>query len=87
MSNKPLGYKIEEKYSIELRKINEIISKFEQGRIYGVSPKATRQDGSMETNITKLKEEMDKLLQKIQNGEDGDIEIMGKVIGKAFKNK
>ena len=68
--NLKLPYKIEEKYCEELSDINEIINRLENRRIYGIDGNVSKGDGSLETNIKSLRNKINSLLTKIQNGSD-----------------
>lgn len=75
-----LDYEILKEYSHELNEINYKLEKMERGRIYELS--GAQMDGYLATNAKQLKEMINDLLYKIQNGEEG----MSKQIANFMKN-
>lgn len=69
MGNSKLDYEIEKRYVHEIRRINNILDKLESGRVYELSK--VRTDGYLSKNIQDLRRELEALLRKIQNGEQG----------------
>lgn len=69
MKNSKLDYEIKERYVHEIRSIENILNKLEKGRVYELSK--VRTDGSLSKNIQDLRKELEALLCKIQNGEQG----------------
>lgn len=60
-----LDYKIEERYTSELADIASRLDKLRNGRVYELSN--VQSDGFIATNVDKLKDQVNKLLGKIQN--------------------
>ncbi|MBY6816454.1 hypothetical protein HYH38_08355 [Clostridium botulinum] len=59
---------IKKKYSHELNEINYILQNLEIGRYYEST--GARMDGSLATNIQKLKKNLNELFDKIEYNED-----------------
>lgn len=78
-----LDYELSEKYGNELGEIKSKLDQLQRGRIYELSH--AQMDGRLETNIKQLRDMINDLLNKIQNGEKGNneriIEEMKKVFG------
>lgn len=64
MSNKIID--LENSYSVEIQRIKYILTSLENGRIYELTE--ARGDGRINTEITKLKKELNELFNKIQYG-------------------
>ncbi len=71
-----LTYDIANEYSIELREIGEILDKLKNNRVMELN--GVGQDGHLSTNAIKLEEKLNKLLTKIQNGNEGRENEIGK---------
>lgn len=78
-----LDYEISEKYTSEIEDIRCKLNQLENGKIKEFT--GAKQDGNLDTNIKKLREMINDLLYKIQNGEKGDkdklIEKMKRIYG------
>lgn len=59
-----------EKYDNEIEDINEILRNLYNKRIYGINGNNSKQDGGMEENIIKLTKKLNRLINKIEYGED-----------------
>ena len=68
-----LDYKIEERYTSELADIASRLDKLRKGRVYELSN--VQSDGFIATNVDKLKDQVNKLLGKIQNDGQANDEI------------
>ena len=68
-----LDYKIEERYTSELADIASRLDKLRNGRVYELSN--VQSDGFIATNVDKLKDQVKKLLGKIQNDGQANDEI------------
>ena len=68
-----LDYKIEERYTSELADIASRLDKLRNGRVYDLSN--VQSDGFIATNVDKLKDQVNKLLGKIQNDGQANDEI------------
>ena len=68
-----LDYKIEERYTSELADIASRLDKLRNGRVYELSN--VQSDGFIATNVDKLKDQVNKLLGKIQNDGQANYEI------------
>jgi hypothetical protein len=68
-----LDYKIEERYTSELADIASRLDKLRNGRVYELSN--VQSDGFIATNVDKLKDQVNKLLGKIQNDGQANDEI------------
>ena len=68
-----LDYKIEERYTSELADIASRLDKLRNGRVYELSN--VQSDGFIATNVDKLKDQVNKLLGKIQNDGQANHEI------------
>ena len=68
-----LDYKIEERYTSELADIASRLDKLRNGRVYELSN--VQSDGFLATNVDKLKDQVNKLLGKIQNDGQANDEI------------
>ena len=68
-----LDYKIEERYTSELADIASRLDKLRTGRVYELSN--VQSDGFIATNVDKLKDQVNKLLGKIQNDGQANDEI------------
>ena len=66
-------YKIEERYTSELADIASRLDKLRNGRVYELSN--VQSDGFIATNVDKLKDQVNKLLGKIQNDGQANDEI------------
>lgn len=75
MSGKKLDYKISEKYEEELLNIQSKLEQISSGRVYEISN--VRNDAYLATNVSQLKEMLNDLLSKIQNGKPGIDEQLG----------
>ncbi len=75
MSNK-LNYDIKERYSYELSGISNKLNQIENNRFYELSK--ARMDGSIKTNVDRLREMIEDLLNKIQNDEESTSEKMSR---------
>lgn len=73
-----LSYEISDEYSYELNSISNKLEQMERGRIYELS--GAQMDGYLATNVNQLKEMINDLLNKIQNGSDGTATKLGKII-------
>lgn len=69
MSERKLNYKISEEYRHEINDIKNKLNQLERGRIYELS--RVPMDGYLATNIEQLRNMLNDLLNKIQNGSDG----------------
>lgn len=69
MSERKLNYKISEEYGHEINDIKNKLNQLERGRIYELS--RVPMDGYLATNIEQLRNMLNDLLNKIQNGSDG----------------
>lgn len=69
MSERKLNYKISEEYRHEVNDIKNKLNQLERGRIYELS--RVPMDGYLATNIEQLRNMLNDLLNKIQNGSDG----------------
>lgn len=69
MSERKLNYKISEEYSHEINDIKNKLNQLERGRVYELS--RAQMDGYLATNIEQLRNMLNDLLNKIQNGSDG----------------
>ncbi|WP_409251783.1 hypothetical protein V1502_16965 [Bacillus sp. SCS-153A] len=67
-------------YASELTEINNILTKLENGRVYGYNGNRSQQDGSLETNAEKLRGKLNELISKIEYGKKSDMEAMRKVV-------
>ena len=68
-----LDYKIEERYTSELADISSRLDKLRNGRVYELSN--VQSDGFIATNVDKLKDQVNKLLGKIQNDGQANDEL------------
>ena len=68
-----LDYEIEERYTSELADIASRLDKLRNGRVYELSN--VQSDGFIATNVDKLKDQVNKLLGKIQNDGQANDEI------------
>ena len=68
-----LDYKIEERYTSELADIASRLDKLRNGRVYELSN--VQSNGFIATNVDKLKDQVNKLLGKIQNDGQANDEI------------
>ena len=68
-----LDYKIEERYTSELADIASRLDKLRNGRVYELSN--VQSDGFIATNVDKLKDQVNKLLGKIQTDGQANDEI------------
>lgn len=73
-----LDYEISKEYSHELSEINHKLDMMERGRIYELS--GTQMDGYLATNVSQLKEMINDLLNKIQNGREGTATELGNIM-------
>ena len=73
-----LNYDLAKEYSHELSEIKNVLRQLESGRVYEIS-NATM-DGYLANNIKKLEGKIADLLDKIQNGKDGDATRFAKMI-------
>lgn len=73
-----LDYKISDEYSRELNDISNKLTQMERGRIYELS--GAQMDGYLATNVSQLKEMINDLLDKIQNGREGIATELGKIV-------
>jgi len=62
------------KYDEEISEIKASLNELESGRIYGFNGNCTPADGSLETNVNKLTEQLKELLHKIEYGKDSGSE-------------
>ncbi|SMC19369.1 hypothetical protein SAMN02745134_00814 [Clostridium acidisoli DSM 12555] len=69
---------IEKRYSKELEDIRYILQNLENGRYYENTN--VRMDGYLSTNITKLKEELNDLLNKIEYNKESEHEKLAEAI-------
>lgn len=76
MQNEKLGYEISRRYSYELNQITNKLNQLERGRIYELSK--AKMDGYLSTNIEQLRDLFDDLINKIQNGEEGESQKLSK---------
>ncbi|MBC3888559.1 hypothetical protein GH810_09590 [Acetobacterium paludosum] len=58
------------KYAKEIAAIKASLNELESGRIYGFNGNCTPADGSLETNVDKLTEQLKDLLHKLEYGKD-----------------
>lgn len=65
-----LNYSIKEEYSIEINEIGKILNDLKIKRIYELSD--VKSDGGIEKKVDELEEQLNDLLTKIQNGNEGD---------------
>ncbi len=65
-----LNYSIKEEYSIEINKIGKILNDLKMKRIYELSN--VKSDGGIEKKVDELEEQLNDLLTKIQNGNEGN---------------
>lgn len=72
------GKTIFEKYSMEISAIDDSLSKLHKGQVMEIS--GLSMDGKLSTNVEKLHDLIDDLLNKIANEQMGDEERIGKVI-------
>lgn len=68
--------KLRKKYRLEFQKINNRLNDLEQNRIYEVT--GAKMDGSLNTNIIKLKEDLNELFHMIENDLDSASDIIFK---------
>ena len=81
MSGKKLDYKISEEYEEELLNIQSKLEQISSGRVYEISN--VRNDAYLATNVSQLKEMLNDLLSKIQNGKPGiDEQLVQKFLNK-----
>lgn len=73
-----LNYKISDEYSHELNDISNKLAQMERGRIYELS--GAQMDGYLATNVSQLKEMINDLLNKIQNGREGTVTELGNIM-------
>ena len=73
-----LNYKISDEYSHELNDISNKLAQMERGRIYELS--GAQMDGYLATNVSQLKEMINDLLNKIQNGREGTATELGNIM-------
>ena len=73
-----LNYKISDEYSHELNEISNKLAQMERGRIYELS--GAQMDGYLATNVSQLKEMINDLLNKIQNGREGTATELGNIM-------
>lgn len=73
-----LDYEISKEYSHELSEINHKLDMMERGRIYELS--GAQMDGYLATNVSQLKEMINDLLNKIQNGREGTATELGNIM-------
>ncbi|MBO1909765.1 hypothetical protein [Sporosarcina sp. 6E9] len=66
---------IENRYVMEIDRIKYILSSLENGRIYEKT--GVQSDGYLNTNVSKLKKELNELFNKIQYGKESDLDRMG----------
>jgi hypothetical protein len=71
---------ISKKYNIEIRKVFEIIDKLEHGRYLEHS--GAPMDGGLNFNLEKLKENVNDLLTKVENGLPSETERMSEALSK-----
>ena len=60
--------KVKEKYSYEINEINYRLRNLEEGRVLDLY--GTNMDGYLNTNIIKLRKELNELFSKVVNGTD-----------------
>ena len=73
-----LDYRISDEYSHELNEIKSKLEQLERGRIYELS--GAQMDGYLATNVSQLKEMINDLLNKIQNGREGTATELGNIM-------
>lgn len=76
---------VKKRYSEEIEKIDYILRNLENGRYYEKS--GATMDGYLATNISKIRENLDDLIQKIEYNKDSSIERLAKAISKVENNK
>ncbi|RUL51119.1 hypothetical protein [Lysinibacillus antri] len=74
--------KLREKYEHEIREINYILKNLEEGRIYGLGSNVDRSAGSLQTNISKLRERLNDLFYKVENNKPSDSETLQEAFNK-----
>jgi len=67
---------LRKKYRLEIQKITNRLSDLEQNRIYELT--SAKMDGSLNTNIVKLKEDLNELFHMIENDLDSASDILFK---------
>jgi len=75
--------KLKEKYEKEFYEISYILNKLESGRIYGINSN-DRSDGSLEHNISKLRNNLNDLIYKIENNKPSQQEEIEQAFRKVF---
>ena len=73
-----LDYSISDEYSHELNEIKYKLETMERGRVYELS--GAKSDGYLATNVSQLRELINDLLNKIQNGREGTATELGNLM-------
>jgi len=75
--------KLQVKYEKEIYEISYILNKLENGRIYGINSN-NRSDGSLEHNVSILRNQLNDLIYKIDNNKPSQQEIIERAYRKVF---
>ena len=78
MDERKLNYEISKEYAQELLHIKNKLNQLERGRIYELTK--VPMDGYLSTNIEQLRDMINELLNKIQNGEEGTTTRMANIM-------
>lgn len=78
MEDRKLDYKISERYSCELNDIANKLRQMENGRVYELS--RAQSDGYLATNVGQLRDKINELLNKIQNGTESTDERIADIM-------
>jgi len=78
MEDRKLDYKISERYEDELNDIANKLRQMENGRVYELS--RAQSDGYLATNVGQLRDKINELLNKIQNGTESTDERIADIM-------
>lgn len=78
MESRRLDYKISERYGYELNEIANKLKQMENGRVYELS--RAQSDGYLATNVGQLRDKINELLNKIQNGTESTDERIADIM-------
>ena len=78
MEDRKLEYKISERYEDELNDISNKLRQMENGRVYELS--RAQSDGYLATNVGQLRDKINELLNKIQNGTESTDERIADIM-------
>lgn len=78
MEDRKLNYKISERCGHELNEIANKLNQIENGRVYELS--RAQSDGYLATNVGQLRDKVNELLNKIQNGAESTDERIASIM-------